>query len=97
MMSLFLIALGVWELRRRKVGQPQIVLNARGIQLAGHDFYEWEYIKYERVAPSGSSTYVLAFTNKGQSISFPIFDLKVEVETLEKMLVFYRKSYAAQH
>lgn len=91
MMSLFLIGLGIWELRRRNSRQVQIVLNARGIQVAGHEFAEWKHVKYERVTPSGSATYSLCFDNKGEQISFPLFDVKVEIEELEKMLIFYRK------
>ena len=92
MMSTFLIGLGIWELRKRDTLQPQIVLNARGIQVAGYDFAAWNDIKHERVRPSGSASYSLIFENKGREIVFPLFDLKVDVGRLEQMLVFYRKA-----
>ena len=82
----------VWELRLRKTNEPQIVLNARGIKLAGSDFAKWEHIKDERIGRSGSASYSLYFENNEKEISFPLFDVKVDVEELEKMLVFYRKA-----
>lgn len=75
---------------------PQLIINEKGIQIINSTFFEWENIQNEKIVKShlkGVESQGLKFEYFDSVEGITISDLYYSKESIEDLLIIYRKRY----